>query len=139
MKKYLILFFLLAAFSAHSQDFKFNGTTSLIVKQYFDRGNEVPLNQEEIEEEEHVSFDGRQLIINKKTYKYVWHQKSKEDDTMQLNCIVHNDSGEFPYKDAIFELDYITDDQLQIIQYLETSPTKVTIITYTVEIIKSTK
>ena len=137
MKKYLMLFLLLVGFSAHSQDFKFNGTTSLIVKQYFNLGNDVPVNQEEIVEKEAVSFDGRQLTINKEIYKYVWHQKSKEDDTMQLNCIVQSESGEFPYNHAIFELDYVTDDQLKIKQYLETSPTTLTLITYTVEIKKS--
>ena len=137
MKNYLILFLLLSGFSAQCQDFKFNGTTSSIVKQYFNRGNDVPVKQEEIDKKEHVSFDGRQLTINKEIYKYVWHQKSKEDDITQLNCIIHDDSGEFPYKDAIFELDYVTDDQLKITQYLETSPTTITVIIYTVEIKKS--
>ena len=58
---------------------------------------------------------------------------------MQLNCIVGDEIGEFPYKDAVFELDYITEDQLKITQYLETSAASLTIITYTVEIKKSGK
>ena len=122
---------------AFSQDFKFRGKTSSIVKQDFDRGNDTPVNEEQIKKKEEISFDGSVLLIGKASYKYIWHQRAKEGDITQLNCIERVETSDYTYIDAKFELDFQPEDIVKIVQYRETSPTTYSKINYTVNIIKT--
>jgi len=137
MKNYLIILFLLISTVTFSQDFKFRGKTSSIVKQDFDRGNDTPVNEEQIKKKEEISFDGSVLLIGKASYKYIWHQRSKEGDIMQLNCIERVETSDYSYIDAKFELDFQPEDIVKIVHYQETSSTTFSKINYTVNIIKT--
>jgi len=140
MKKHLILFILIT-FSSLSlaQDFKFKGKTSSIVNQDFTRGKDNPDKEEENSKKVNVSFDGVTLLLGKESYKYMWHQNSKINDSIQLNCIERVEDLDYPYIDAKFELEFLPEDQVRIIQYRETSATTFSKIFYTVNIIKTTK
>jgi hypothetical protein len=138
MKNYLLISFLLLSTCAFSQDFKFNGKTSSIVKQDFNRGEDAPLNEGQIKGKKSVSFDGATLLIGKESYKYIWHQNAKNSDIVQLNCIERVETSDYPYIDAKFELKFLPDDVVEIIQYRETSSTTFSKINYTVKIIKTT-
>jgi hypothetical protein len=105
--------------------------------QDFTRGNETPTNEEEHSKKVAVSFDGSTLIIGKDSYKYMWHQNSKNTDIVQLNCIERVEDFDYPYIDAKFELEFLPEDVLKIIQYRETSPTTFSKTHYTVKIIKT--
>jgi hypothetical protein len=139
MKNYLILALLLISTCSFSQDFKFKGKTSAILKQDFERGNDTPVNEEQMKKKEAVSFDGTTLLIGKESYKYMWHQKAKESSITQLNCIERVENAAYSYIDAKFELDFLPDDVVKIIQYRETSPTTFSKINYTVNIIKTSQ
>lgn len=137
MKNHVLLLLLLVSISSFGQDFKFKGKTSSIIIQDFMRGNNTPLKEETKEKKEAISFDGTTLLIGKASYKYIWHQNAKENDVTQLNCIERVETSAFPYIDAKFELDFLPEDIVNIIQYRETSPTTFSKITYSVNIIKS--
>ena len=138
MKNYLLIAILLISTCAFSQDFKFNGKATSTVKQDFNRGDDTPINEEEIKKKAAVSFDGTTLIIGKQSYKYIWHQKAKESNIMQLNCIERVETANYPYIDAKFELDFLPEDVLKITQYRDISPTTFSKINYTIKIIKTT-
>jgi hypothetical protein len=138
MKNYLFIAILLFSTCSFSQDFKFKGKTTSIIKQDFNRGDDTPVNEEEIKKKEAVSFDGVTLLIGKESYKYMWHQSAKEGDIMQLNCIERVETANYPYIDAKFELDFQPDDVIKITQYRETSPTTFSKTNYTIKIIKTT-
>jgi len=138
MKNYLLITFLLISTCTFSQDFKFNGKTSSIVKLDFNRGEDTPQNEEQVKGKKTISFDGTTLLIGKESYKYIWHQKAKESNITQLNCIERVETSAYPYIDAKFELDFLPDDIVKIVQYRETSPTTYSKINYTVKIIKTT-
>ena len=138
MKNYLLIVLLLVSTCSFSQDFKFRGKTSSIIKQDFNRGDDTPLIEEEIKKKEAVSFDGVTLLIGKESYKYIWHQRQKEGDLMQLNCIERVETSDYPYIDAKFELNFLPDDIIEIVQYRETTPTTFSKINYTVKVIKTT-
>ena len=140
MKKHLILFILITFSSlSYAQDFKFNGKTSSIISKDFTRGNDTPENEEERNKKVNISFDGVTLLIGKESYKYMWHQNSKVNDSIQLNCIERVEDLDYPYIDAKFELEFLPEDQVRIIQYKETSATTFSKIFYEVNIIKTTK
>ncbi len=140
MKKHLILFILLTFCSlSFAQDFKFKGKTALIINQDFTRGMDNPDKEEEKNKKVNISFDGVTLLIGKESYKYMWHQNSKINDFIQLNCIERVEDLDYPYIDAKFELEFLPEDQVKIIQYRETSATTFSKIFYTVNIIKTTK
>jgi len=140
MKNYLILFILITFNSlSFAQDFKFHGKTSSIIDRDFTRGNDTPDKEEEKNKKVNVSFDGVTLLIGKESYKYMWHQNSKINDSIQLNCIERVEDLDYPYIDAKFELEFLPEDQVKIIQYRETSATTFSKIFYTVNIIKTTK
>jgi hypothetical protein len=140
MKNYLILLILIF-FSTLSlaQDFKFKGKTSSIINQDFTRGKDDPDKVEEKNKKVNVSFDGTTLLIGKESYKYMWHQNSKVNDSVQLNCIERVEDFDYPYIDAKFELEFLPDDQVRIVQFRESSETTYSRIFYTVNIIKTTK
>jgi hypothetical protein len=140
MKNYLILLILIF-FSTLSlaQDFKFKGKTSSIINQDFTRGKDDPDKVEEKNKKVNVSFDGTTLLIGKESYKYMWHQNSKVNDSVQLNCIERVEDLDYPYIDAKFELEFLPDDQVRIVQFQESSETTYSRIFYTVNIIKTTK
>ena len=140
MKNYLILLILIF-FSTLSlaQDFKFKGKTSSIINQDFTRGKDDPDKVEEKNKKVNVSFDGTTLLIGKESYKYMWHQNSKVNDSVQLNCIERVEDLDYPYIDAKFELEFLPDDQVRIVQFRESSETTYSRIFYTVNIIKTTK
>ena len=140
MKNYLILFILITFSSlSFAQDFKFKGKTALIINQDFTRGMDNPDKEEEKNKKVNISFDGVTLLIGKESYKYMWHQNSKINDTIQLNCIERVEDLDYPYIDAKFELEFLPEDQVKIIQYRETTATTFSKIFYTVNIIKTTK
>ena len=140
MKNYLILFVLIIFSTlSQAQDFKFKGKTSSIINQDFTRGKDNPDKEEEKTKKVNISFDGTTLLIGKESYKYMWHQNSKVNDTVQLNCIERVEDLDYPYIDAKFELEFLPDDQVKIIQFRETSATTFSKIFYTVNIIKTTK
>ena len=124
---------------SYAQDFKFRGKTSSIVNQDFTRGVDKPDNEEEKNKKVNISFDGTTLLIGKESYKYMWHQNSKVDDRIQLNCIERVEDLDYPYIDAKFELEFLPEDQIRIVQYRQSSETTYTKILYTVNIIKTTK
>ena len=140
MKKHLILFIFITFSSlSFAQDFKFKGKTSSIINQDFTRGMDNPDTEEEKNKKVNVSFDGSTLLIGKESYKYMWHQNSKVNDSIQLNCIERVEDLDYPYIDAKFELEFLPEDQVKIIQYRETSSTTFSKIFYVVNIIKTTK
>ena len=140
MKNYLILFILITFSSlSFAQDFKFKGKTSSIINQVFTRGMDKPDKEEDENKKVNISFDGITLLIGKESYKYMWHQNSKINDSIQLNCIQRVEDLDYPYIDAKFELEFLPEDQVRIIQYRETSATTFSKIFYTVDIIKTTK
>ena len=140
MKKYLILLiFIIFSTLSHAQDFKFKGKTSSIINQDFTRGNDMPDKEEEKNKKVNISFDGTTLLIGKESYKYMWHQNSKVNDSVQLNCIERVEELDYPYIDAKFELEFLPEDQVKIIQFRESSETTYSKIFYTVDIIKTTK
>ena len=122
-----------------AQDFKFKGKTSSIINQDFTRGEDTPDKVEEKNKKANISFDGSTLLIGKESYKYMWHQNSKVNESVQLNCIERVEDRDYPYIDAKFELEFLPDDQVKIIQFRETSVTTFSKIIYTVNIIKTTK
>ena len=138
MKNYLLISLLLISTFSFSQDFKFRGKTSSIIKQDFNRGDDSPSNEEAIKKKKEISFDGSTLLIGNESYKYIWHQKQKDGALMQLNCIERVETSEYPYIDAKFVLDFQPDDVVKITQYRDTSPTTFSKIHYTVKIIKTT-
>ncbi len=140
MKNYLILLILIMFSTlAHAQDFKFRGKTSSIINQDFTRGKDDPDKVEEKNKKVNVSFDGTTLLIGKESYKYMWHQNSKVNDLIQLNCIERVEDLDYPYIDAKFELEFLPDDQVRIVQHRKSSETMYSKIFYTVNIIKTTK
>ncbi len=140
MKKYLILLTLIILTTlSHAQDFKFKGKTSSIINQDFTRGGDNPDKEEENTKKVNISFDGTTLLIGKESYKYMWHQNSKINDLIQLNCIERVEDLDYPYIDAKFELEFLPEDQVRIVQYRESSETTYSKILYTVNIIKTTK
>ena len=140
MKKHLVLFILITFSSlSYAQDFKFKGKTSSVISKDYTRGNDTPEKEEEKNKKVNISFDGVTLLIGKESYKYMWHQNSKINDSIQLNCIERVEDFDYPYIDAKFELVFLPEDQLQIIQYKDTSPTTFSKIYYAVNIIKTTK
>ena len=140
MKNYLILLILIIFSTlSHAQDFKFRGKTSSIINQDFTRGNDNPDNEEEKNKKVNISFDGSTLLIGKESYKYMWHQNSKVNDSVQLNCIERVEDLNYPYIDAKFELEFLPEDQVRIVQFRESSETTYSKIFYTVNIIKTTK
>jgi hypothetical protein len=140
MKNYLILFVLvLLSTLSFAQDFKFKGKTSSIINQDFIRGEDTPDKVDEKNKKVNISFDGSTLLIGKESYKYMWHQNSKVNESVQLNCIERVEDLDYPYIDAKFELEFLPDDQVKIIQFRETSATTFSKIFYTVNIIKTTK
>jgi len=140
MKNYLILLFLiLFSILSHAQDFKFKGKTSSIINQDFTRGKDNPDKVEEKNKKVNVSFDGTTLLIGKESYKYMWHQNSKINDLIQLNCIERVEDLDYPYIDAKFELEFLPEDQVRIVHFRESSETTYSRIFYTVNIIKTTK
>ena len=140
MKNYLaLLIILIIGTSVKAQDFKFRGKAVSTITKDFTRGNDTPTNEEESKKKVDVSFDGGTLLIGKETYKYMWHQNSRASDVIQVNCIERvEESAEFPYIDAKFELVFLPDDVINITQYRETSPTTFSKIQYTVNVIKTT-
>jgi hypothetical protein len=140
MKNYFILL-ILTVFStlSYAQDFKFKGKTSSIINQDFTRGRDNPDKEEEKSKKVNISFDGTTLLIGKESYKYMWHQNSKVDDLIQLNCIERVEDLNYPYIDAKFELEFLPEDQVRIVQHRESSETTYSKIFYTVNIIKTTK
>ena len=140
MKKHLILFILITFSSlSFAQDFKFKGKTSSIINQDFTRGMDNPDKEEEKNKKVNISFDGVTLLIGKESYKYMWHQNSEINDSIQLNCIERVEDFDYPYIDAKFELEFLPEDQVNIIQYKEISATTFSKIFYKVNIIKTTK
>ena len=140
MKNYLILLILIMLSTlSYAQDFKFKGKTSSIIKKDFTRGNDNPDKEEEKNKKVNVSFDGTTLLLGKETYKYMWHQNSKINDSIQLNCIERVEDFDYPYIDAKFELEFLPEDQVRIVQYRESTETTYSKIFYTVNIIKTTK
>ena len=139
MKNYLILLILFVSTTTLAQDFKFRGKTSSTITQDFNRGDDAPIKEAQSDKKTEVSFDGTTLIIGDKTYKYMWHQNSKESFITQLNCIERVDASDYSYINARFELEFLPDDVLKITQYRDTSPTTFSKILYTINIIKTTK
>jgi len=138
MKNYFILFIVVLFTNvAFGQDFKFRGKTSTIVSKDFTRGNETPDKEEEKDKKINISFDGTTLLIGKESYKYMWHQNAKTTNTVQLNCIERVEDFDYPYIDAKFELEFLPEDVINIVQYRETSETTFSKILYTVNIIKT--
>lgn len=140
MKNYLVLLIILIiGSSVQAQDFKFRGKAVSTITQDYDRGNDVPTNEEASKKKVDVSFDGATLLIGKDSYKYMWHQNSRVSDVIQVNCIERvEDTAPFPYIDAKFELVFLPDDVINITQYRETSPTTYSKIQYSVNVIKTT-
>ena len=137
--KYLVLFLLsITCLSVNAQDFKFRGKTEKIENRYFTLGKDDPDKTDESDKKVSISFDGTQLLIGKETYKYMWHQLSREDDTIQLNCIERREEGEFPYIDAKFEIDFLSDLEIKLTQFKPTSATTYTETTYSIGVIKTT-
>jgi hypothetical protein len=140
MKNYLILVILISFSTlSHAQDFKFKGKTSSIINQDFTRGKDIPDKEEEKNKKVNISFDGTTLLIGKESYKYMWHQNSKVNELVQLNCIERVEDLDYPYIDAKFELEFLPEDLVRIVQYRESSETTYSKISYTVNIIKTTK
>ena len=139
MRTLIVLLLTLSFSSVFAQDFKFRGKSEHTEHHYFTLGNEKPDNSEELKKKIAISFDGQQLLIGKKTYKYLWHQLSRNDDTIQLNCIERKDEGEFPYIDAKFEIDFISDLEINLQQFISTSATTYTKVIYSIKVIKTTK
>ena len=139
MKNYLIILILFVGTTSFAQDFKFKGKASSTVKQDFNRGDDTPLKEEQTDKKVAVSFDGANLLIGNESYKYIWHQMAKDSDITQLNCIERVEASSYSYIDAKFELEFLPDDVVKIIQYRETSPTTFSKIIYTVGIIKTSE
>ena len=138
MKYLAFILFTLACFTVKAQDFKFHGKTEKIENRYFTLGKDDPDKTDDSDKKTAISFDGKQLLIGKDTYKYMWHQLSREDDTIQLNCIERKEEGEFPYIDAKFEIDFLSDLDIRLTQFRSTSPTTYTETTYSIKVIKTT-
>ena len=68
----------------------------------------------------------------------MWHQLSREDDTIQLNCIERKEEGKFPYIDAKFEIDFPSDLEINLTQFISTSATTYTKAVYSIKVIKTT-
>ncbi len=138
MKNIIFALFLLIPMTVCSQDFKFKGKSKKTETKVYNIGEDQPSNQKEDDKKMDVQFDGVQLIIGKETFRYMWHQNSRDLETVQLNCIERVEEGNYSYINARFELIFLDSDHLQITRYKSTSPSTEARITYSVDIIKTT-
>lgn len=134
MKLTSILFFILLPFAAFSQDFKFHGRSGTTEIKVYRLGEEQPFEQKEDDKKVNVMFDGQQLTIGKETFKYIWHQNSRDMGTIQLNCIERVEEGDFPYINARFELNFLDADHVIVTRIKHDSPTTVTRLKYSVDV-----
>jgi hypothetical protein len=134
MKNVLILFFLLIPFSLFSQDFKFHGKSGKTETKIYRLGEDQPMEQKEDDKKVEVQFDGQQLTIGKDTFKYIWHQNSRDMGTIQLNCIERVEDGSYPYITARFELVFIDADHVKVTRIKQDTPTTEAWITYSVDV-----
>ena len=134
MKNILILFLLLIPFSLFSQDFKFHGKSGKTEMRIYRLGEDQPVEQKEDDKKVEVQFDGQQLTIGKETFKYIWHQNSRDMETIQLNCIERVEDGNYPYINARFELVFVDVDHITVTRIKHDSPTTETRITYSVNV-----
>jgi len=138
MKNTLFLFLILVPFSLFSQDFKFHGKSATTETKIYRIGEDEPVAQKEEKNKVDVQFDGQQLTIGKETFKYIWHQNSRDMEIIQLNCIERVEEGPFPYIDARFEIAFLDADHVRITRFKNESPTTEAHITYSVDVKRTT-
>jgi hypothetical protein len=134
MKHVLIVLLILMPVYLLAQDFRFNGKSSKTETKIFMVGEDQPIESSEDEKKVEIKFDGQQLSIGKDTFKYIWHQNSRDMETIQLNCIERVEEGSYPYIDAKFEIVFLDSDHLRITRFKQETPTSLKNITYSVDI-----
>ena len=134
MKNALILFLMLIPFSLFSQDFRFHGKSGKTETKIYRLGEDEPMEQKEDDKKVEVQFDGQQLTIGKDTFKYIWHQNSRDMGKIQLNCIERVEDGNYPYITARFELVFIDADHVKVTRIKQDTPTTEAWITYSVDV-----
>jgi len=139
MKITTILFLILLPLAVYSQDFKFHGRSETAEIKVFRLGEDQPYEQKEDDKKVNVMFDGQQLTIGKETFKYIWHQNSRDMETIQLNCIERVDDGNFPYINARFELNFLDADHVIVTRILHENPTTETRIKYSVDVKRTSR
>jgi len=138
MKNIIFLLLLLIPMTVFSQDFKFRGKSKKAETKVYNIGEDEPFEEHNEDKKVEVQFDGAQLTIGKETFRYIWHQNSRDMETVQLNCLERVEEGNYSYINARFELNFLDSDHLRITRYKSTSPTTEARITYSVDIIKTT-
>ena len=138
MKNLILLLLFIIPLTVFSQDFKFRGKSKKTETKVYHIGEDQPFEQQENDKKVEVQFDGTQLTIGKETFKYIWHQNSRDMETVQLNCIERVEDGDYSYINARFEIVFLDSDHLQITRFKSESPTNEARITYAVDIIKTT-
>jgi len=134
MKIISILFLVLLPYALFSQDFKFHGKSAKTETKVYRLGEDQPFEQKESDKKVEVMFDGQQLTIGKETFKYIWHQNSRDMETIQLNCIERVEEGNYPYISARFELIFLDADHVIVTRIKNDSPTTETWVTYSVDV-----
>lgn len=134
MKIISILFFILLPYTLFSQDFKFHGKSGMTETKIYRLGEDQPFEQKEDDKKVEVKFDGQLLTIGKETFKYIWHQNSRDMETIQLNCIERVEEGNFSYINARFELIFVDADHVIVTRIKQDTPTTETRITYSVDV-----
>lgn len=138
MKNALIFLFTLLPLFLFGQDFRFNGKSSKTETKTFLIGETQPLESLVDDKKIEIKFDGQQLTIGKETFKYIWHQNSRDMEKIQLNCIERVEEGFYPYIDAKFEVVFLDEDHVRITRFKNETPTSLKHITYSVDIKRTT-
>ena len=134
MKHVLIVLLAFMPVYLFAQDFRFHGKSSKTETKVYIVGEDQPSESSEDDKKVEVKFDGQQLSIGRDTFKYIWHQNSRDMETIQLNCIERVEEGSFPYIDAKFEVVFLDADHLRITRFKQETPTSLKYITYSVDI-----
>jgi hypothetical protein len=134
MKNLVFILITLVPVSLFGQDFRFNGKSSKTETKSFNVGENQPFESLEDKKKIEINFNGQQLNIGKETFKYIWHQNSRDMGSIQLNCIEPVEEGSFPYIDAKFEIVFQDADHLQITRFKNETPTLLKHIIYSVDI-----
>jgi hypothetical protein len=116
------------------QDFKFHGRSATTETKIYRLGEDQPMEEKEENKKVDIQFDGQQLTIGKETFKYIWHQNSRDMGTVQLNCIERVEEGNYPYINARFELVFLDADHVRVTRIKQESPTTEARITYSVDV-----
>jgi hypothetical protein len=130
----MIFFLVLISFPVFSQDFKFHGKSGKTETKIYQLGESQPAEEKVDDKKVDVQFDGQQLSIGKETFKYIWHQNSRDMGKIQLNCIERVEDGNYPYITARFELVFIDADHVRITRIKQETPTTEAWITYSVDV-----